>query len=69
MLESVMEQKMAFGAYGSDGSITVLTSTQLQIAAKVISILSPIEEIKEEISALKHNISSKVKYVCTRDIR
>ena len=47
MLQSVMEQKMA-PAYGSDGSITVLTSTQLDIATKVISILSPIEEITKK---------------------
>ena len=40
-----MQQKMALAAYGSDGSITVLTSTQLDIATKVISILSPIEEV------------------------
>ena len=48
MLQSVMEQKMALAAYGSDGSITVLTSTQLDIATKVISILSPIEEITKK---------------------
>ena len=48
MLQSVMEQKMPLAAYGSDGSITVLTSTQLDIATKVISILSPIEEITKK---------------------
>jgi len=48
MLESIMEQKMALAAYGSDGSITVLTSTQLDIATKVINILSPIEEITKK---------------------
>jgi len=42
MLQSVMEQKMALAVYGLDGNITVLISTQLDIAAKVISILSPI---------------------------
>jgi len=51
MLQSIMEQKMALAAYDSDGSITVLTSMQLDIATKVISILSPIEEITKKISA------------------
>ena len=45
MLQSVMEQKMALAAYGLDRNITVLTSTKLDIATKVMSILSPIEEI------------------------
>ena len=48
MLQSVMEQKMALAAYGSDKSISVLTSTQLDIATKVISILSPIIEITKK---------------------
>ena len=53
MLESVMEQKMALAAYGTDGSISVLTSSQLDTATKVINILRPIEEITRH----KHNIS------------
>ena len=44
MLQSVMEQKMALAAYGSDRSTTVLTSMQLDIATKVISILSPMKK-------------------------
>jgi len=48
MLQSIMEQKMALAAYGSDGSIVVLTSVQLDIATKVISILSPIKEITKK---------------------
>jgi len=48
MLQSVMEQKMALAAYGSDKSISVLTSTQLDIATKEISILSPIIEITKK---------------------
>ena len=50
MLQSVVEQKMSLAAYGSDGSIPVLTSTQLDIANKVIDILSPVEEITRTIS-------------------
>jgi len=53
-----MEQKMVLASYGSGGSITVLTSTQVDIAAKVITILSPIEKnYKRNISWLKYNIS------------
>ena len=42
---------MAISAYGADGSIPVLTASQLDIATKVINILSPIEEITRNISA------------------
>jgi len=63
MLESVMEQKMVLAANGSGGSITVLTSTQVDIAAKVISILSPIEKIAKEISADSNIISQIIPLV------
>ena len=45
MIQSVVEQKMAITAYGVDGSIPVLTASQLNIATKFINILPPIEEI------------------------
>ena len=45
MLQSVVEQRMSLAAYGSDGSIPVLTATQLDIANKVMNVLSPIKEI------------------------
>jgi len=32
MIQSVVEQKMAIAAYGADGSISVLTASQLNIA-------------------------------------
>ena len=63
MLESIVEQKMALAAYGSGGSITVLTSTQLDIATKVINILSPIEEITKKISADSSIISQIIPLV------
>jgi len=43
--------KKAIAAYGADGSIPVLTASQLDIATKVINILSPIEETTKNISA------------------
>ena len=51
MIQSVVEQKMAIAAYGADGPIPVLTASQLDIATKVINILSPIKEITRNISA------------------
>ena len=51
MLKSIVEQKMALAAYGSDGTIPVLSAHQLDIANKVITVLNPIEEITKNISA------------------
>ena len=41
---------MSLAAYGSDGSIPVLTAAQLDIASKVINMLLPIDEITKCIS-------------------
>ena len=57
MIQSVVEQKIAIAAYGTDGSMRVLTASQLDIATKVINILSPIEEITKNISAEFSSIS------------
>ena len=51
MLKSIVEQKMALAAYGSDGTTPVLSAHQLDIANKVITVLNPIEEIAQNISA------------------
>ena len=51
MLKSIVEQKMALTAYGSDGTISVLSAHQLDIANKVIDVLNLIEEITKNISA------------------
>ena len=48
---------MALAAYGLDRNITVLTSTQLDITTKVMSILSPIEEITKNINRRKYNFT------------
>ena len=63
MIQSVVEQKMAIAAYGADGSIPVLTASQLDIATKVINILSPIEEITKNISAEFSSISQVIPLV------
>ena len=56
MLESVMEQKMALAVYGADGCVSVLTSSQLDTATKVINILTRIKEITKNISAYSSTI-------------
>ena len=50
-------------AYRSDGSIPILSPSQLDIAAKVINILSPIEEITKNISAEAASISQVIPLV------
>ena len=50
MLQSIIEQKMAIAAYGSENNILVLNQTQLDLAIKVIKVLEPIEEITKSVS-------------------
>ena len=63
MIQSIVEQKMAVAAYGADGSIPVLSPSQLHIVAKVINILSPIEEITKNISVEAASISQVIPLV------
>jgi len=63
LIQSIVEQKMAIAAYGTDGSIPVLIASQLDIAAKVINILKPIEEITKNISAEATSISQVIPLV------
>ena len=49
MLQSIIEQKMAIAAYGSENDM-VLSQTQLDLANKVIKVLEPIEEITKSVS-------------------
>jgi len=56
---------MAIAAYGTDGSIPVLTASQLDIAAKIINILKPIEEITKNISAEATSIPQVIPLVRT----
>ena len=54
---------MVLAAYGTDGSISVLTSSQLDTATKVFNILTPIEEITQDISADTSTISQNIPLV------
>ena len=65
MIQSIVEQKMAIAAYGVDGSIPVLTASQLDIASKIIDTLSPIEEITRNVSAKAAPISQVIPLVRT----
>jgi len=63
MSKSIVKQKMSLAAYGSDGSIPILTSAQLDLANKVIEILLPVEEITRTISGEKACISAIIPMV------
>ena len=45
MVESILEQKMALAAYAAENSIVQLTPTQLELAKRIVVVLSPVEEI------------------------
>ena len=47
MMKRIVEQKMALGAYAMEYTIPQLTPHQLDLANKVIKVLSPIEEITQ----------------------
>ena len=51
MLQSIDTQKMALAAYATEyGSITMLSTHQLDLVRKVIATLEPVEEITKMIS-------------------
>ena len=50
MLTSILEQKLALAAYATENSIPNLTSHQLDLVSKVVTVLAPVEEITQMIS-------------------
>ena len=64
MLESIIEQKVALAAYSVDGSIPLLTASQLDTANKVVKVLKPVEEITKCISKDEATISLIIPLVC-----
>lgn len=50
MLQRVLEQKMALGAYATEHQIPQLTQNQLNLADKVVKVLAPIDEVTKSIS-------------------
>ena len=63
MLQQIIEQKVALAAYATEYSIVQLTSHQLELATKVVSALSPIEEVTKSISADAASISVVLPFV------
>ena len=50
MLQRILEQKMALTAYATEHTIIQLTSHQLELVAKIVAALSPIEEVTKSVS-------------------
>ena len=51
MVKSILEeQKMALAVYATENNIPQLTPNQLEIARKMVMVLSPVEEITQSIS-------------------
>ena len=48
--ESILEQKMALAAYSTENSIAQLTPVQLELAKRIVLVLSPVEEVTKSIS-------------------
>ena len=63
MLQRILEQNMAIAAYASEDAIVQLTSHQLQLATKIVAVLSPIEEVTKSISADAASISVVLPFV------
>ena len=63
MLQSIAEQKMALAAYSSEYGITQLSSHQLDLVNKIISALSPVEEITKSISAKAASVSAIIPFI------
>lgn len=63
MMNRILEQKMAIAVYATEKSVIQLTSHQLDLAAKVVAALSPIEEVTKSISADAAAISVIIPFV------
>ena len=63
MMQRILEQKMALAVYATEKSIIQLTSHQLDLAAKVVAALSPVEEVTKSISADAASISVIIPFV------
>ena len=48
LLQSIVEQKMAIAACGSENDISVLNQTQLDLANKVVKVLESIKKLMSE---------------------
>lgn len=64
MLESIVSQKMALAMYTTENDgIPQLSSLQLDIIEKVISVLKPVEDVTQSISSSTASISLIIPFV------
>ena len=64
MLQQIIEQKVALAAYATEYNIPQLMANQLSICGKVITVMTPIEEVTKSISADAAAISVIIPFVC-----
>lgn len=63
-LQRIKEQKMAIAAYGSEYSLTAsFTNHQLGLVNKIITVLSPVEELTQTISTDATSISLVIPFI------
>ena len=63
MLQRILEQKMALGAYATEHSIPQLTQNQLDLASKVVKVLAPIDEVTKSVSQDAAAVSVVIPFV------
>ena len=63
MLKRIVEQKMAIGAYAMEYDIPQLSAHQLELANKIIKVLSPVEEITQCVSAGAASVSVIIPFI------
>ena len=63
MLESILEQKMALAAYAAENNIQHLAANQLEMARKMVLVLSPVEEITQAISKETATLSIVIPHI------
>ena len=63
MLQSIAEQKMALAAYSSENDIEQLSSYQIDLVNKIISALTPIEEVTKSISTNAGSASAIIPFI------
>ena len=63
MVESIFVQKMALAAYATENNIPRSTPNQLEIAKKLVMVLTPVEEITQSISKETATLSVVIPHI------
>ena len=61
--ESILEQKAALAAYAADNNIQHLTANQLEMARRMVLVLSPVVEITQAISKETATLSIVIPHI------